>query len=276
VYTIDLSQHPACIGGDGLKSVSFGPIRADAVTRHEALQKVEEMVQRCKGGVVFTPNVDHVVLADANPSMRAAYSRANLALADGMPLLWAARLLRTALPEKVSGSDFVPFILEYAAKVGWKVYFLGGGAGIAARARDRVSKKLPSLHVVGVDAPDINLNDSSEARAAIVGRIRTAGPDLVFVALGAPKQELWIDLVRDDLCPAVLLGVGGTLDFLSGNVRRAPLWVSRVGLEWLFRLFQEPRRLWRRYLLRDPKFLVIVGRALIRQFRQRRKEPITA
>ena len=251
-----------------MKSVSFGPIRADAVTRNEALQQIREMVEGRRGGVVFTPNVDHIVLANENERMRAAYSRANLALADGMPLLWAARLLGTVLPEKVSGSDFVPFILEHAAEVGWKVYFLGGAPGIAARARDKISEKLPGLQVVGVDAPDICLNDPEEARGAILARIRKLDPDLVFVALGAPKQELWIDLVRDDLRPAVLIGVGGTLDFLSGTVKRAPVWVSRVGLEWLFRLYQEPERLWRRYLLRDPKFFVIIGRAFIQQFRR--------
>lgn len=254
----------------------FGTIRADAITCAEALRQVEQLIQQHRGGVVFTPNVDHVVLADENPGLRAAYARANLALADGKPLLWAARLLGAALPEKISGSDFVPFILEHAAQAGWRVYFLGGAPGIAAQARDRIFEKLPGLQVVGVDAPDICLDDSREARAAIAARIRNATPDLVFVALGAPKQELWIDLVRDDLCPAVLLGVGGTFDFLSGKVKRAPAWVSHFGLEWLFRLWQEPRRLWRRYLLRDPKFLLIIGRALVQQVRRPPKRSIPA
>lgn len=253
-------------GGNFLKSVTFGSIRADAITCGGALKIVEQLVDRGQGGVVFAVNVDGIVLAQENVLLRSAYARASLSLPDGMPLLWAARLLGAVLPEKVSGSDFVPFILEHAAEVGWKVYFLGGSPGIAALARDRICERLPRLKVVGVDSPSINLNDSASVRGKIVARIREASPDLVFVALGAPKQEIWIDLVRDELRPAVLFAVGGTLDFLSGKTKRAPAWISGIGLEWLFRLCHEPKRLWRRYLLRDPKFLMITARAMMHRF----------
>jgi N-acetylglucosaminyldiphosphoundecaprenol N-acetyl-beta-D-mannosaminyltransferase len=213
--------------------------------------------------------------------MRAAYSRANLALADGMPLLWAARLIGERLPEKVSGSDFVPTVLELAAQRGWRVYFLGGQPGVAALARDKLRESLPGLKVVGIDAPKIDANDLLEGSASILSRVRVARPDVVLVALGAPKQEIWIDLVRDDLRPAVMIAVGASLDFMAGTVPRAPRWVSKVGLEWLFRLSREPRRLWRRYLLHDPKFLAIFGRVAIdrarlavkRRFRRAKNAP---
>jgi N-acetylglucosaminyldiphosphoundecaprenol N-acetyl-beta-D-mannosaminyltransferase len=243
-----------------VRAVSFGPLRADAVSHAEALDIVEQLVRAGDGGAVFTPNVDHVVLAHDNPRMRAAYSRANLALADGMPLLWAARLFGEPLPEKVSGSDFVPMVLERAADRGWRVYFLGGKPGVAALARDKLRQYLPNLQVVGVDAPMIDAKDPASGCAPIVSRVRSARPDVVLVALGAPKQEIWIDLVRDELRPTVLLAVGASLDFIAGTVPRAPRWISRSGLEWLFRLSREPRRLWRRYLLHDPRFLAIVGR----------------
>ena len=179
-----------------------------------------------------------------------------------MPLLWAARLLGKPLPEKVSGSDFVPPLLERAAERGWRVYLIGGAPGVAALARDKLLERMPSLQVVGVDAPRIEPGDAPELRDPIVERIRAASPDIVLVALGAPKQEIWIDEVRDTLRPAVLLGVGASLDFVAGTAVRAPRWMSNAGLEWLFRLNSEPRRLLRRYLVRDPKFLFILGRAL--------------
>jgi N-acetylglucosaminyldiphosphoundecaprenol N-acetyl-beta-D-mannosaminyltransferase len=240
----------------------IGTLPVDAVTRHEALDFIDRLVASGEGGTVFTPNVDHVVMADENARFRDVYSRASLSLADGMPLLWASRLLGKRLPEKVSGSDFVPLLLERAAERQWRVYFLGGAPGVAALAREKLRDQLPRLEVVGVDAPRIEPGGPAGERDRLVERIRETRPHIVLVALGAPKQELWIDEVRDALRPAVLLGVGASLDFVAGVVPRAPRWMSNAGLEWLFRLRREPRRLWRRYLVRDPKFIVILGRSL--------------
>jgi N-acetylglucosaminyldiphosphoundecaprenol N-acetyl-beta-D-mannosaminyltransferase len=226
-----------------------------------------------EGGAVFTPNVDHVVLAHENPRLREAYARSSLSLADGMPLLWTARALGTPLPEKVSGSDFVGPLLERAAARGWRVYFLGGGPGVAALARDRTLERLPGLQIVGIDAPRIDVDESPEQREPVVARVRAAKADLVLVGLGAPKQELWIDQVRSALEPAVLLGVGASLDFLAGTIPRAPRWMSRSGLEWLYRLGREPGRLWRRYLVRDPKFLLVMAPAVGRRWRGRGRSP---
>jgi N-acetylglucosaminyldiphosphoundecaprenol N-acetyl-beta-D-mannosaminyltransferase len=240
----------------------LGPVRVDAVTCGEALDSVEALVKSGKGGAVFTPNVDHVVIAHEDARMRDAYARVDLSLADGMPLLWASRMLGAGLPEKVSGSDFTPLLLERAAARGWRVYFVGGAPGVAVRAQEILVEQLPGLNVVGVDAPRFAVTDSRESQAELVAKLRAAQPDIVLVAFGAPKQEVWIDLVRDQLRPAVLLGVGASLDFIAGVVSRAPRWVSKSGLEWLYRLSREPRRMWRRYLVRDPKFLFVLGRAL--------------
>lgn len=257
----------------GRRRFQLGGLPVDPVTMSEGLDAVENLVSRGEGGAVFTPNVDHVVLADGDARMRRAYARASLSLADGMPLLWAAYLLKEPLPEKVSGSDFVPLLLERAAQRGWRVYFLGGAPGVSALARDRLLDRLPELQVVGVEAPRIDPDDPPERRTEILARIRASSPHLVLVALGAPKQELWIDAVREDLRPAVLLGVGASLDFVAGVVPRAPRWMSGSGLEWLFRLVREPRRLWRRYLVRDPKFLLIIGRDLRERRRRDRSGP---
>jgi N-acetylglucosaminyldiphosphoundecaprenol N-acetyl-beta-D-mannosaminyltransferase len=239
--------------------MTLGHLPIDAVTRRDALDVVEQLVNG-NGGTVFTPNVDHIVLAEDDERFRDAYSRVSLSIADGMPLVWASRLLKEPLPEKLSGSDFVPVLLERAAERGWRVYLLGGAPGVGALARDKLLAQYPNLQIVGVDAPRFDANDPPERRAAVLDRVRATRPHIVLVALGAPKQELWIDFAREELRPAVLMGVGATLDFIAGTMPRAPRWMSASGLEWLFRLVREPRRLWKRYLVRDPRFLMILGR----------------
>jgi N-acetylglucosaminyldiphosphoundecaprenol N-acetyl-beta-D-mannosaminyltransferase len=240
-------------------SVKIGPIVVDSVTFDGALGAIAELVDRRNGGAVFTPNVDHVVKAESNAEFRAAYSRADLRLADGMPILWAAKILGSPLPEKVSGSDLIMPLAQFAARREWRVYLLGGGHGVAEQAADKFSREL-GLNVVGTDSPVVDLEGNAERPDEMIDKLLAAKPDLVLVALGAPKQELWIDRFGDRIKPAVAMGVGGSLDFVVGRVTRAPAWMSRAGLEWLFRLWQEPRRMWRRYLIEDPKFIAIVAR----------------
>lgn len=129
---------------------------------------------------------------------------------------------------------------------------------MADRAREHLERDLPGIRIVGTLAPSIDMGAPPETRASVVEAVRGTSPDVVLVGLGAPKQELSIHESREALRPAVMLGIGGSLDFLAGTVPRAPTWVSRSGLEWLYRLAREPRRLWKRYLVRDPKFLAIV------------------
>lgn len=243
--------------------VILGPLPIDSLTFDAAIAAIEGLVTAGRGGAVFTPNVDHVVLADQNPRMRDAYARASLSLVDGTLLLWASRLLGAALPEKISGLEVVMPLLQRAALRGWRVYLLGGLPGVADAVREKLRKTLPTLQIVGVSAPLVEVDEPAERRDGALAPIRAALPDLVLVALGAPKQEIWIDCVRGALRPAVLIGVGASLDFVAGSMPRAPGWMSRAGLEWLFRLVHEPRRLAHRYLVRDPWFLVIMLRLLV-------------
>ena len=241
--------------------IIIGDLPLDRVTLEGALDEMDRLVRAGQGGTVFTPNVDHVVLSKHNPRFRAAYASASLSLVDGTPVLWAARLLGQPLPAKISGSDLVLPLMERAAQKGHRVYFLGGDPGVAERAKAVLERRFPALQVVGIDDARIHV-DSIEKD--VLQRIRDAKPDLVLVALGAPKQEIFSNEQRETLKPAVLLGIGASLDFIAGSRRRAPGWVSSVGLEWLYRLVQEPRRLAGRYLLRDPEFLWIVGRQLLK------------
>lgn len=241
--------------------VRIGTIDVDTVTFDQALGTIERLIETGEGGAVFTPNVDHVMQSQKNPALRAAYANASLSLADGVPVVWASRLIRPAAPEKISGSDLVPRLMQLAAKKKWRVYLLGGAEGVAEEAAVLLRDKM-QVNVVGIDTRRIGLT-ANEDEANVLERLHAAAPQLVLVALGCPKQELFIDRARAALSGVVAVGVGASLDFLVGRVQRSPAWMSRVGLEWVYRLAQEPRRLWRRYLIVDTQFVFIILRALL-------------
>lgn len=240
--------------------VRIGCVYIDALRFDEAIDAIAQLVDRGEGGMVFTPNVDHIVLAEEDARFRAAYRFADLSLADGVPVVWASRLLKRPLPEKISGSDLVEPLMARAVERRWRVYFLGGADGVAARAKEILERDHPGLQIVGTSSPSIDLSSDISAHADVLAAVRAARPHLLFLALGAPKQELWAHRIREVVRPCVILGVGASLDFIAGVAKRAPPWVSSAGFEWLYRLANEPRRLWRRYLLRDPRFLAILLR----------------
>lgn len=248
--------------------LTIGHISMDRVTFAGALEAIGRLVEARQGGYVCTPNVDHFVLAEDFPAFREAYARASLVVADGMPVVWASRLFDAPVPEKVSGSDLMDPLMALAAVKGWRVYLVGAGPGVAEEAAARIRARHGTL-VVGTDSPMIRLGATAQESEPVLARIRAAKPDLVMVAFGAPKQEQWMAEVAPHLGPAVLLGVGASLDFVAGRVKRAPQWMSRLGTEWLYRLASEPRRLWRRYLVNDPRFVGILARALRQQARLR-------
>jgi N-acetylglucosaminyldiphosphoundecaprenol N-acetyl-beta-D-mannosaminyltransferase len=241
------------------RRLRLGHLCLDPLTFMEAIDEIERLVEDGQGGAVFTPNVDHVVKAERDANLRQAYQAAGLCLADGKPLLWASRLLGWPLPEKVSGADLIVPLAERAAARGWRIYLLGAGPGVAEKAA-ALFHQWYGIDVVGTDAPIVAADGTPPND--VVERIRTARPHLVLVAFGAPKQELFIHQASDDLRPAVALGIGAALDFFTGTVKRAPQWMSEAGMEWLYRLGQEPRRLWRRYLINDPLFLATLYRGL--------------
>ena len=245
----------------GAGRLRIGHAWVDVLTRDQALARVESLVAAGAGGAIFTPNVDHVMMLERDPDFRAAYDGAALCLADGMPILWAARLLGTPLPEKLSGSDMLLPIARLAAQHGWRVYLLGGGPGAAVEAGQRLQEE-HGVHVVGCDDARIALRPDPALDEPVYARLRAARPDLLLVALGAPKQEFFITRAQQHVGPMVAMGVGASLDFLAGTLRRSPAWMSRLGLEWLYRLGQEPGRLWHRYLVQDPQFLLVTLRSL--------------
>jgi N-acetylglucosaminyldiphosphoundecaprenol N-acetyl-beta-D-mannosaminyltransferase len=247
----------------------LGALEVDALTFGEALDAIDALVERGRGGAVYTPNVDHVVQAEDDAAFREAYAAADLALADGMPIVWASRLLGVPVPERVAGSDLALPLLRRAAARRWPVFLLGGAPGSAELAADRA--RAIGVEVCGTASPLLPARATAPdpEGEAVVDAIRAAGARLVLVGLGAPKQELWIHRHRAGLAPAVAVAVGAALDFLAGRVRRAPPLLARAGLEWAWRLATEPRRLWRRYLLRDPRFALVLAREVARSRRRR-------
>ena len=261
-------------GRHGCVQVRFGHLWVDVLSFADALKSIEVLVDRGQGGCVFTPNVDHVVTAEYDEGFRAAYQKADLCLADGQPLIWFSGMIGARLPEKVSGSDLVWPLMELAGRRRWGVYLVGAAPDVATEAASRFERDY-GVRIAGVDSSMIGLDATSGGDDATTERIRNAKADLVLVALGAPKQERWIHRTLPRIRPSVAIAVGGTLDLVVGRIPRAPRWMSHAGLEWLFRLAQEPRRLAPRYLWKDPRFAVVLARtaALPRAERVRRRSP---
>jgi len=217
---------------------------------------------------VVTPNVDHAVLFQEHAGLRKAYADAALVLADGMPVVAAARLLGHPLPERVAGSDLAPALFAAAEQRGTlRVYLLGAGLGVAERAAANIATHWPAVEVVGTYSPPLGFEYDSNENERILARIAAVQPDILIVGLGAPKQELWVQKHRGQIRANVALCIGATIDFLAGEKKRAPRWMRRLGLEWLHRVGSEPRRLLKRYLRDGWVFPALVARELLARLR---------
>jgi N-acetylglucosaminyldiphosphoundecaprenol N-acetyl-beta-D-mannosaminyltransferase len=222
---------------------------------------------------VVTANVDHVVRLNRRPELRPLYADADLVVADGMPLVWASRILGHRLPGRVAGSDLFPCLCQRAATEGLTVYLLGGDPGTADAAAAVLKQRNPALQIVGIDCPPYGFESDAAECERIVSRVESASPAILFVALGSPKQEQWIYANRSRCGARLSIGVGISFSFVSGQVKRAPKWMQRVGLEWFHRMAQEPGRLCRRYLVEDLAFSWILLRDLIRLRTRRTVRP---
>jgi N-acetylglucosaminyldiphosphoundecaprenol N-acetyl-beta-D-mannosaminyltransferase len=198
---------------------------------------------------VCTASPEFVMIAQDDPAFMQVLHGADLCVADGVGLLFAARYLGRRLPERVTGADGLPLIAERAAQAGWKLFLLGAAPGIAEQVADTLRQRYPGVQIVGTYAG----SPSPEEEDDIIRRVNHSGADILFVAYGAPHQDKWIARNRDRLQVSVAIGVGGALDFAAGAVPRAPRWMRRLALEWLYRLIRQPWR-WRR-MLRLPRFV---------------------
>lgn len=227
-------------------SLSILGVPFDNVTTGQTLETISGMIASRKPHYIATANVDFTALAMYDEELRRILLDAHLVVCDGMPLVWASRWLGNALPERVAGSDLVPKLLAMAEEKRWSVYFLGGQKEVAMKAIQRVQERHPQLKIAGVMSPPFMPLQEMD-HATICADIRSADPDLLFVSFGCPKQEKWIAMNYLRVGAPVTIGVGATIDFLAGRMKRAPRWMQLSGLEWLYRLLQEPRRLFKRY-----------------------------
>jgi N-acetylglucosaminyldiphosphoundecaprenol N-acetyl-beta-D-mannosaminyltransferase len=186
------------------------------------------------------------------------YKKAALVLPDGMPLLWAGRFLGTPLKAKISGSDLFPKLCGSAAQEGYRVFFLGGREDAALKAADELKRISPNLKVAGVYSPPFGFEKNEVEVENIIRMINKACPDILFVGLGSPKQEKFIFRFKDRLKVPVSIGIGVSFEFIAGMVKRAPVWMQYAGLEWFWRLLMEPKRLWKRYLIDNPVFFLLI------------------
>lgn len=245
-----------------MKKIRFDTIHVDYVTMSDALNIIEQRVLNKHGGFVVTPNVDHVVLAKKHRELRSAYQNAMLSLADGMPLVWMSSFLRDPLPEKISGSDMMFPLFELSARQNFRVYLLGAAPGVAERAAEIAKAKFTGLNIVGVDSPPPGFEENPHQESLTIEKMKRTRPDLLFVALGCPKQEILMNRWSKITKMPVMMGVGASFDFIARNIRRAPKVVSRIGLEWAFRITQDPVRLTKRYLIRDMAIVPVFLRML--------------
>jgi N-acetylglucosaminyldiphosphoundecaprenol N-acetyl-beta-D-mannosaminyltransferase len=249
------------LDGDGRRrsrSIELAGIDFGDLDLPETVEQLDRAIARGARGYVVTPNVDHVIQYQRDAAFRAACDGAALRVADGVPVVWGARLLGRPIRARVAGADLLPALCEMAAERGYTVFLMGGQAGVADQAAACLVARYPGLVVAGTHTPPTCFAPLGEAAEAAVRAVNAAAPALLFVALGAPKQEFWVHHHWDRLSATVAVCVGAALDFAAGTQRRAPRWMQRAGLEWLWRLALDPRRLWRRYLVRDAAFLGIL------------------
>ncbi|GAA4923115.1 WecB/TagA/CpsF family glycosyltransferase [Actinoplanes utahensis] len=233
----------------------------DRITEDEVVAVVRESLARGRGGRIITPNVDILRRAAADVGVRRHLDDADLIVADGMPLIWASRLGGAPLPERVAGSSLIWSLSEGLGRDARSVFVIGGSPARSGRERDgaaraaaRLAEKCPGLRIAGTISPDYGFEEDEASYAAVCARVVAARPDMVFVGLGFPKQEIVIERLRPQLPDAWFVGCGAAVNFVAGDVERAPRWMQRTGLEWAHRLGVEPRRLAGRYLRHDAPY----------------------
>jgi N-acetylglucosaminyldiphosphoundecaprenol N-acetyl-beta-D-mannosaminyltransferase len=236
------APHPPKESPVAMMGVAF-----DTLSLLGTLARIEEMISQRTPRYIVTPNVDFLVQARQDAELRRVLLDAHLVLCDGTPLVWASQLLGRRLPERVAGSDLVPQLIRVAAERKHRLFFLGATPEANSQAVANVRTQYPNVNIAGTCSPPfgpLEKMDHEEIRK----KIQAARPDILLVAFGCPKAEKWMARHHQSLGVPVMIGVGGTIDFLAGRVKRAPLWMQRGGVEWLYRMCQEPRRLFRRYL----------------------------
>lgn len=234
-----------------MSRMRFMNTEIDNVTMQEALRYIDAFINENKCAYVVTPNVDHIVQLETNKELQAVYKNASLILTDGKPLIWISKWYGTPIKEKISGSDLFPLLCDMAARKKYRMFFLGAAEGVAAKAAENLAKRYKDLQVTGTYSPPFGFESNPVEINKIKSMIKETKPHILIVGLGCPKQEKFMYHYCRELDVPVSLGLGASFDFEAGNVKRAPRWMADHGLEWLFRITQDPKRMAKRYLVDD-------------------------
>lgn len=226
----------------------------DPLTEEQVVEYVMSAIKDGRGGYIATPNIDICRAASRDSTLRELLAGASLTVPDGMPLLWAARIAGYPLKERVTGSSLIFSLTEAAARLDRSIYLLGGKPGVPDRAGEMLRQSYPGLVVAGADSPPLGFDQTPGAVDALQRRIADAAPDIVYVGLGFPKQERLIVRLAEAFPAMWFVGCGAAIPYAAGVLPRAPRWMQQAGLEWVFRLRSEPRRLFQRYIIHDLPF----------------------
>jgi len=235
-----------------MQRITLMGCQIDNLSMEDTLVKVEQFIQSGQPHQHVVVNVDKLVKASRDESLRRIINECALINADGMPVVWASRLLGTPLKERVAGVDLFEALMRRSADKGWRVFLLGAREDVVRAVRDTYLRKYPHLLIAGWRN---GYWDGEREEAEVVEQIRASRADLLFVAISSPKKEIFLGRHQAAMQIPFAMGVGGTFDVAIGRVRRAPRWMQQSGLEWLFRFMQEPRRLFRRYFIDDMAFI---------------------
>jgi N-acetylglucosaminyldiphosphoundecaprenol N-acetyl-beta-D-mannosaminyltransferase len=236
-------------------------VKISAITMGDAIETIESWLEQETPNYICVTPAHSIMECYHDPELRSIFNRGGLTTPDGMAIVWLLQMKGFYDVERVYGPDLMVAVCRHSIPRGWRHFFYGGAPGVAALLADHLKSLFPDLHVAGSYSPPFRPLTPEEEQV-IVEQVNAARPDIIWVGLGTPKQERWMAEHLGRFDHSILIGVGAAFDFLSGNKRQAPLWIQRAGLEWLFRLVSEPRRLWRRYI-QYPRFLVLVVAQLL-------------
>lgn len=253
IFSTQKPQEDIKVGLSQMNRVELLNVSIDNVSQVEFLEKF-------KSGIVFTPNVDHLMKLQSDREFFKTYQSATYKLCDSKILFYVSRLLGTPIKEKISGSDLFPAFYEYHKNnEDIKIFLLGAREGVALKAQAKINEEVGRDIVVGAHSPSFGFEKNEEECLKIIDLINQSGATVLAVGVGAPKQENFICKYKDKFTNIkIFLAIGATIDFEAGNIKRAPKWISEIGMEWLYRLLAEPKRLWKRYLVHGPSFFWLV------------------
>lgn len=245
--------------------VRIGKANINSLLFNQSVDFILKQAKQRNSSYIVTPNTDHILELETNLDLRSAYEGASLVVCDGRPVLWASYILGTPLPAIITGADLMPALCKAGCADNLRIALVGGPENTAKKAGENLMAKYPGLDVVWTHCPNLGFEKDPIQTMEIVNRLNELSPDLVFLGVGAPKQEIWMHQNQHLLKVGVLLGIGAGIEFIAGSLPRAPKIMRRLGLEWLFRLYHDPKRLSVRYF-RDLYFLVIILKQFITKF----------